>query len=221
MRRGWLVFMCLAGLSLNVGCQDSPPPKPTSQAASPPEKSPHPQTDDLAEAAALVAAHRAQEQSPAAAEALGVEVDLEAIRLTGTDKWVRKQPRSTFVRAEFALPKAEGDAQDGRLTVSTAGGTIQDNLDRWRKQFGGQPTKESKDELEVAGTKITVVDFSGTYADQAGPFAPAVERAGYRMLGAVIPVKGELYFVKAYGPEKTMAAQTESFRAFLKTLKVK
>ena len=48
-----------------------------------------------------------------------------------------------------------------------------------------------------------------------------VERPGFRMLGAVIPVKGELYFVKAYGPEKTMAAQTEAFQAFLKTLKLK
>ena len=151
----------------------------------------------------------------------GPDVDIDVLRLSAPEKWVRKQPRSTMLVAEFALPKAEGDAQDGRLTVMSAGGTIEENIDRWRKQFGGKPEKETKDEVELGGVTVTVVDFTGKYSDQAGPFAPGVEREGYRMLGAIIPVKGQLYFVKAYGPEKTMDAQGEAFRNFLKTLKIK
>jgi hypothetical protein len=44
-----------------------------------------------------------------------------------------------------------------------------------------------------------MVDFSGTYKDQPGMFAPAVDRTGYRMLGAIFPLGGRLCFVKAYG----------------------
>ena len=151
----------------------------------------------------------------------GPDVDTDALHLSAPEKWVRKQPRSSMLIAEFALPKAEGDAQDGRLTVSSAGGSVKDNIDRWRTQFVGKPQKETKDEVELGGVTVTVVDFTGKFSDQAGPFAPGVEREGYRMLGAIIPVKGQLYFVKAYGPEKTMDAQGEAFRAFLKTLQVK
>ena len=36
--------------------------------------------------------------------------------------------------------------------------------------------------------------------------APASKQAGYRMLGAIIPVDGELHFIKATGPQVTIAA---------------
>jgi hypothetical protein len=205
---GILVLIC-------GGCTESPPaPKP---AAAAPSALPagHP---DMSTA---MAPAKPSAEAVAAAEAAGPEVDLDVLHLSATDKWVRKPPRSGFVMAEFALPKAAGDEQDGRLTVSAAGGSIEDNIERWRKQFGAKPDQESKDEVELDGTKVTVVDFSGTYNDSMGPFAPGVDRAGYRMLGAIIPIKGQTYFVKAYGPEKTMAAHAEAFQAFLKTLKLK
>jgi hypothetical protein len=63
------------------------------------------------------------------------------------------------------------------------------------------------------------VDLSGEFSDQAGPFAPAVKRPGYRMLAAIIPVEGELHFVKAVGPEKTIAAHAEKIKAFVRSVK--
>jgi hypothetical protein len=152
---------------------------------------------------------------------LGPEVTAGSIRLTAPDGWVRKQPRSQFVEAEFALPKAEGDTSDGRLTISLAGGSVKDNVSRWRDQFGGKPEKDAQQDLEIAGRKVTVVDFVGTYADQPGPFAPAVERPGYRMLAAIVPVGEQLHFIKAYGPQKTMTDHEDAFHAFLRSLKGK
>lgn len=157
----------------------------------------------------------------AAAQELGPDVEVGAIKLKGPDGWTRKQPRSQFVAAEFALPKAEGDDADGRLTVSLAGGSVADNVKRWRDQFGGKPEKDSEQELEIAGLKVTVVDFTGTYKDQPGPFAPAVDRAGYRMLAAIVPVGERLHFIKAYGPQKTMGDHEDAFHAFLQTLQNK
>ena len=150
----------------------------------------------------------------------GSEVDLGAVRLTAPQDWIRNQPRIDFIRAEFVLPKSEGDDVDGRLTVSVAGGSLQDNIDRWRQQFSGKPEKEAKDQIKVAEMEVTLVDFSGTYHDQRGPFAPAEERTGYRMLGAIFDLEGQLHFIKCYGPAKTMEARAGEFRSFVQSLQL-
>lgn len=146
------------------------------------------------------------------------EVRLGPMRVTAPEGWVRKQPAVGFILAEFTLPRAEGDVADARLTVSSVGGSVQENVDRWRDQFVDKPEKESSDRVEIAGVEVTLVDFSGTYVDQRGPFAPAVERPDYRLLGAIIPLEGQLYFVKCYGPRKSMAARAEEFHAFVRSL---
>jgi len=229
-----MIYTCpplwLAVLSMFVlaGCHSSY--EPATREASPAEavmpgaaEAP-PQADDPH--AGLFAADAADDPhaglvAAAPAADLGPEVTAGAIRLTAPDGWVRKQPRSQFVEAEFALPKAEGDAADGRLTISLAGGSVTDNVSRWRDQFGGQPEKDAQQEMDLAGWKVTVVDFVGTYADQPGPFAPAVERPGYRMLAAIVPVGEQLHFIKAYGPQKTMTDHEDAFHAFLRSLKGK
>ncbi len=156
---------------------------------------------------------------PVAQVPSGPEVDLGEARLTAPAAWIRNAPRVDFIRAEFALPRADGDPADGRITVSVARGGIKDNIERWRSQFGGKPEKESQEKIRVEGVEMTLVDFSGTYQDQMGPFAPGVDRSNYRMLGAIFELGGELHFVKAYGPAKTMEARAPEFRAFVQSLK--
>jgi hypothetical protein len=147
------------------------------------------------------------------------EVAVGTYCLTAPDPWVRKQLNSPFLLAEFALPKAAGDADDGRLTVSTAGGTVENNLARWKGQFGGTPESESQETIEVGGVKITWVDYTGTFADQRGMAAAAEPKPGYRMLGAIIPLDDRLYFVKGYGPQQTVAAHADQIRSFVQSLK--
>ena len=103
--------------------------------------------------------------------------------------------------------------------MSSAGGTVNANIDRWRQQFRDKPEKQSREKLEVSGMPVTLVDFSGTFRDQRGPFAPAVESPNYRMLAAIIDVQGQLFFIKCYGPAKTIAARAEQFRQFVRSLK--
>ena len=144
---------------------------------------------------------------------------LDKLLLQAPESWTRKAPAVDFILAEFALPRAEGDPADGRLTVSSAGGTVDANIDRWRQQFGDKPEKQSREKLEVSGMPVTLVDFSGTFRDQRGPFAPAIESPHYRMLAAIIDAQGQLFFIKCYGPAKTMAARAEQFRQFVRSLK--
>lgn len=151
---------------------------------------------------------------------LGPAVVAGRVRLKAPESWRRQPPRSQFTLADFALPKAEGDEQDGRLTVSVAGGSVDANIERWRGQFSGDVKQSDTQEIEVGGVKLSVVDLSGTYNDQPGPFAAGVPREGYRMLAAIAPVDGQLHFIKAYGPAKTMAAHEAAFQAFLRTIEV-
>jgi hypothetical protein len=212
-----LAAVCLL-LVLLSGCNESF--RPAKREA--PDKSATPQ-DPAAPPATTSASDSASSDAGNVAPAGegGGELDLGAIRLTAPKTWTRQQPRSSFVLAEFALPRAEGDSQDGRLTVSTAGGSVQANIDRWRGQFEGKPGRDTQKTLEVAGLTITIVDLSGTFLDQPGPFAPGVKREGFRVLAAVIPTPEQLHFVKCYGPEKTIARHAEAFEPFLKTLEMK
>jgi hypothetical protein len=143
--------------------------------------------------------------------------------------WQRVQPKSGIVETEFAVPSegaaADGTpAQPGRMTVMGAGGTVQANIDRWYGQFA-QPdgsetkTKATTKKLELAGCKVTLVDIPGTYKDSpGGPFAGGrtIERPDYRMLAAIVetPDRGN-YFLKFYGPAKTVTAHADGFRTMV------
>ena len=151
----------------------------------------------------------------------GGEVRFGSLTLTAPPGWPRKQPKSNKIQAEYALPKAEGDKRDGRLTLSLAGGSIEDNIERWKGQFGGNPEKSKQEEMKVSGISVTLsvtlVDFSGDFNDGMG--GSGVEQPGYRMIAAIVPVGKQLHFVKAYGPEKTMEAQAEKIKAFIRSAK--
>jgi hypothetical protein len=144
---------------------------------------------------------------------------LDALKLNVPAKWTRQPAGSQFVVAEFTLPRAEGDDADGRLTISTAGGTILANIDRWKGQFQPQPKEAKQEEIDVSGLKVTVVDLSGDFKDQRGPFAPGEIRSNYRMIAAVVPINGQLHFIKATGPQKTIAAQSAAIQEFIRSAK--
>lgn len=161
--------------------------------------------------------------SPAASAPAGEiiearDVEIGAAVLTAPDEWVRRKPTSMFLLTEFTLPKADSDTADGRLTVSSAMGSIEDNINRWRGQFGGKPEKENQETIKVGDTEIIWVDFSGSFADG---FASPTAKPGYRMVAAVIPVAGQQFFIKGTGPEKTVAAHADRIRAFVQSVQVK
>jgi len=145
--------------------------------------------------------------------------------LTTPADWVKKEPRSRIVEYEFEIPKAEGDEFPGRVTVMGAGGGVEANVDRWKGQFksDGGEVKADIQKSKVAEQDIYLVDIKGTYIDKPAPFAPTpgVDRPNYRMVGAIIATEGGQYFVKAYGPEKTMEKALPGFKKMVEGLKAK
>jgi hypothetical protein len=170
----------------------------------------------------LAAATASAQQSPAEISMAGGELTLQA-----PETWVRKAPQTRIVEHEFAIPAAKGDATDGRLTVMGAGGSVEANIDRWYAQFtqpGGGSTRDAAKvkQIKAAGHDVHLVDISGTFKDQRGPMAPAIERPKYRMLAAIVTTKDAgNYFLKFYGPEKTVTENEAAFVKMMEGLKKK
>lgn len=151
-----------------------------------------------------------------------------ALALTAPAGWSKKEPTSRIVEVEFGIPPAGGDAAPGRMTGMGAGGSVEENVNRWVGQFvgaEGAAPKPQRDKLSVSGAQIETVDLAGTYKDSpGGPFAGGkpVMRDNYRMLGAIIQTKDKgNYFLKLYGPKATIDANANGFHEMLKSLKVK
>jgi len=136
--------------------------------------------------------------------------------------WTQKQPTVRIIEHEFAAPAADGDEAAGRLTMMQAGGSVKQNVDRWKGQFqtSGNAPQFKSEQVKVAGQTVHVIDITGTYLDRRGPFGPATPRDNYRMLGAIVesPERG-LYFLKFYGPKDTIAKHADAFHAMVKGMK--
>ena len=188
----------------------------------------HVRTDLVALVVALVALVAAPVQAwQAGDDALAYTIAEEGFSLAAPEGWKRVQPKSSIVETEFAIPSEGEGLQPGRMTVMGAGGSVQANVDRWYGQFAqpdGSDTKSkaTTKKVKLAGCDVTIVDITGTYKDApAGPFAggKAVDRPDYRMLAAIVetPDRGN-YFLKFYGPGKTVAKHADGFRAMVEGL---
>ena len=172
----------------------------------------------LAANAALAQEAKAQDK--------GKTIELGKFKITAPATWKQEEPKSRILSHEFSAPAAEGDKVGGRMTVMSAGGSVEDNINRWYGQFtqpGGGSTKERAkvEKRTIANQEVHLVDLSGTYKDQAGPFAPAVDRPNYRMLAAIIVTEQANFFVKFYGPQRTIAEHEKAFRGMIETLSLK
>lgn len=131
--------------------------------------------------------------------------------------WEEAPTQSTFVIAEFRVPGPDGPA---RLTLSTAGGDIADNIGRWKGQFQRGPDDPAAKESPVTidRREATLVELFGSYQDMLKPNEPQQNSA---MLGVVIPLTGTNYFVKLTGPRSTVTEARDAFVTFVRSAKFK
>jgi len=126
--------------------------------------------------------------------------------------------------ATYTIAPAPGDRDGAECAVfffgTGQGGSVEDNIARWRGQVlgaDGKPAPAKIDKRSSAGLTITIVDASGAYTGMGGPMA-AGSRAvpGYRLLGAVVQgPAGSNLFVKFTGPARTVAANQQKFEQLL------
>lgn len=138
-------------------------------------------------------------------------------------------PSSSSMRvAQFALPRAVGDAQDAELVVyyfGGSGGTVEANMQRWigqMQQPDGSPssTLAKRSTRTVNGLVATIVDVSGTYVAEMTPGAKErYNNPNYRLRAVVIETPKGPYFIKLTGPSKTVAAHEQMFEKFLASVR--
>lgn len=153
----------------------------------------------------------------------GKALDLGKYKVTAPGAWKQQQPKSGIVMYEFSSPATEGDKADGRMTVMAAGGSVDANVDRWYGQFsqpdGGNTRERAKVEKRtIAGREVHLVDISGTYRDQLGG---NTELPNYRMLAAIVVTPEANFFIKYYGPRKTITANEKPFTQMVESLTTK
>jgi len=162
-------------------------------------------------------------QSPASASG--------ELHFKAPDDWVVDHPSSTMRVAQYKLPKAAGDNEDGSLTLfyfgATQGGSVQANIDRWIGQMQQPDNSQSKDKAKVDtvtahGLKISTVDVTGTYTAEMSPGSTSHSNSpNYRLRAAVIETPKGNYYVKLVGPEKTVARWDQAYTDYLKSFEYK
>lgn len=127
-----------------------------------------------------------------------------------------EQPQREGRLATFRLPRVPGDPEDGELSVSMFGGTVEANVERWRDQFAGRP-EAAQSVRDVSGFPVTFVDLEGTYSGMGGS-----PRAGTRLVGAIVKLPGsQSLFFKAWGPAATMAKWKSSLEDLVESFRRK
>jgi hypothetical protein len=150
------------------------------------------------------------------------------LTFTTPDGW-RQSPGGSPMRvAEFALPRADGDAEDAQLIVyyfGGQGGSVDANIERWvgqMQQADGKPsTAVARKEIRtVNGLKVTLVDVDGTYVAETAPGAGARHnKPHFRLRAGVVETPKGPYFIKLTGPEKTVTRWNRAYDQFVGSMK--
>src|SRR5713226_8571105 len=79
------------------------------------------------------------------------------------DGWVAGQPSSRMRVAQFKLPKADGDNEDGELVLyyfgANQGGTAEANIDRWISQIQQADGSSSKVNAKTESLTVNGLTF--------------------------------------------------------------
>jgi hypothetical protein len=148
----------------------------------------------------------------------GTPIDAAGLSIHLPAGWQPETPSSGMRAAQATIA---GSAGPGQLAVfyfgPGGGGGLDANIDRWISQMELAPGASTERQTFAAGAlQVTAIDLSGTLkASTIGSF-PNTDQPGYRMLAAVVEGPGGPWFLRAVGPEATMAEQREAFFAMLR-----
>jgi hypothetical protein len=140
---------------------------------------------------------------------------------TAPARWKKVESPNRMRLATYVVPRAPGDAEDAELTVSRAGGTVAQNVERWAGQFEHRGASERR-EKRIGDLSVTLVEMHGAFRGMAMPGAPAQDaKAHWALLGAIVETAGSPTFFKLTGPERTVVAAKAELWAMIDGLRPK
>ena len=137
---------------------------------------------------------------------------LTGIRFDVPVDW-NEQPKSEFYEAKYVIPSEEGEMV---LTLTSMGGGIDANLQRWVGQFQQDPDEGPRREtLRIDGAKSEWLDVRGTFRSRVGTSPGPHEN--WRLLGVAIPMKPRPFLLKLIGPRAAVSGFEADFRKFARS----
>jgi hypothetical protein len=153
---------------------------------------------------------RADNAKPAAAPS-GAESALP-FQFAAPAEWTRQ--------AAGPMRLAAFQATDGNqrvvVSISSAGGDLVANINRWRGQVQLEPLEADK--LKESLREIALGEHRGMYAELVGPEASTPRQT---ILGVVVQAAGQQWFFKLQGDSELAAKEKERFEAFVKSIRFK
>jgi hypothetical protein len=128
----------------------------------------------------------------------------------------------------LALPSSQfrllnyrfGESGMGEVWVSTASGTVLDNVNRWFRQFAA-PAVDSAALAKMPS--VSIVGSTGTFVTAVGSYEPGMGGAvkpGFALAGIVASVKGQILTVKMVGPQAEVEAAKPILTTFAASLQL-
>ena len=149
----------------------------------------------------------------------GHELELPGLRGELPETWQTQPPTSPLRAAQASLPGSGGAAEMAAFFFGPGGGgDTEANITRWIRQIDSPTGQPVRDQFQVRGLTIKLVDVTGTLKASPMGVGPKTPQPNSRLLGAVVEGPGGPWFFKITGPDATVKEQHDTFLAFLKSL---
>jgi hypothetical protein len=129
------------------------------------------------------------------------------------ESWKETAPNRAV--GELQAFQVEDGEKTAKVTISVAGGSLLDNINRWRQlQLGLEPVNE--EQLQKDRREIKVDGAPAYYADLTGD---SPRKGRQRILGVIAERDGEKWFFKMMGHPDLVEMQKPAFEAFVKSVR--
>jgi len=149
------------------------------------------------------------------ASSLLAEVSIKAgsFKFIPTAPWVVQEPGSHMVKGALTHT-AKGPLVKIYHFGEGQGGGIEANIKRWQKQFDGE-VKVTPEEKNYGKQKVAIVTMDGTFLEGGIMQRNKTPRAGWTLLGAIIPHPSGDVFFKAAGPTAEIMKAKKDFETLI------
>jgi hypothetical protein len=173
----------------------------------------------------MIPSHEDALPASASVAGAGENVIVAGISFETPKSWRRQAPSSPMRAAEFAVPGGDG-AREGLLSVyyfgRQSGGSVTDNVERWKGQFmgaNGAPSPGSVRNVRENGLAISIVTTEGTYSSGMAMGTPSAPEPDSALWGAIIEGPQGNVFLKITGPKKTLEGASRELEKLLATIR--
>ena len=129
------------------------------------------------------------------------------------DDWSPTEAK--MVDSKYIKPTDEGDIE---ITLTSMGGGIDANLNRWAQQMRQEPGDSPQESvITLDGVEAKMIDVRGIYNSRVGNQTVAKNS---RLIGIALPIRPSEFYVRLVGPRDAVAGYYDEFRTFLKTAEV-